>query len=77
MAQALDKQILDYLPLLGSEEKKSLLSVIRSFLSLKEEEATERISIEQYNQELDAALTRTKSGEFFTQEEAERQASEW
>ncbi len=51
MAQILDKQILEYLPLLGNEEKKSLLRVIKSFISLKKE-IPGRLSIDEYNQEL-------------------------
>ena len=51
MAQIIDKQITDYLPLLGKEEKKTLLSVIKSFMHLKSE--SKRISIEQYNKEIE------------------------
>ena len=77
MAQALDKQINSYLPLLGPEEKKSILSVIKSFLSLKQVSGSERVSIEQYNKEQDAAVERVKGGDFYTQEEAEKEAAKW
>ena len=39
MAGVLDTEIQKYLPLLGNEEKKSLLSVIKSFLSLRNEQS--------------------------------------
>jgi hypothetical protein len=36
-----------------------------------------RISIEQYNRELEEAEARITRGEFYTQEEVERMAKEW
>lgn len=75
--QTIDSQIVDYLPLLGEEEKRSILGVIKSFVTLKESEKYKRISVEQYNQELDEALERVGSGSFLTQEEAEKLSSEW
>ncbi len=76
MAQTLDKQILQYLPLLSSEEKRSILGVIRSFINLKKDE-TERISLDDYNRELDEALSRVKGGSYLTQEEVEKSAAAW
>ncbi len=75
MAHALDKQIQDYLPLLGSEEKKSLISVIRSFLSLKKEH--ENIDIEEYNKELDEAEAEYKNGDYVTHEDMKKQIKQW
>jgi hypothetical protein len=36
-----------------------------------------RISIDQYNQELDEAEARVAQGHFYTQEEVEKMAKEW
>lgn len=36
-----------------------------------------RISIEQYNKELDEAEARVRSGNFYTQDEVEQLAKEW
>lgn len=36
-----------------------------------------RISLEQYNRELDEAEKRINKGEFFTQDEVEKMAKEW
>ena len=72
----LDKEIEQYLPLLGKEEKESILGVIKSFLSLKND-SSERISIEQYNRELDEALKDVREGNVYTQEQAEKISSEW
>lgn len=76
-ARSTDSEILSYLPLLGEGEKKSLLVIIEAFLKLKQPDHGGRISIEKYNEELDEALTRIKSGKFYTQEEAEAQINEW
>ena len=37
----------------------------------------ERISIEQYNQEIDAAITDIENGAFYTHEEAMKIADKW
>lgn len=75
MAHALDEKILQYLPLLNSEQKKSLLGVITAFL--KPKLGDERISIEQYNHELDETLSEVREGKFVTQEELTKQAKKW
>lgn len=75
-AQSIDNQILQYLPLLEKDEKKSILTVIKSFIKHKEEH-TQRISIEQYNKEIDEAMERVKKGEFYTHEEVEEMAKKW
>jgi len=57
-------------------EDISLLHAIKAILhyGLKNEG---RISIEQYNQELDEANARVESGKFITQEDLEKEASQW
>ena len=53
----LDIEINKYLPLLGSNEKKTLITVIQSFLSLQG--GLQGISIpESYNREIDDAMER-------------------
>ena len=75
MATTLDSEIQKYLPLLGSEEKKTILSVIRSFLVLKKGNISE--DIVQYNKELDEAVAQIKSGEFTTHEDLEKEMDSW
>ena len=75
MAQVVDKQIIASLPLLGNEEKKTILSVIKSYLSLKDTQ--QRISIERYNEEIKAAEKRIDAGKFLTQEDVEKEAALW
>lgn len=57
-------------------EDVSLLKAIKAILhyGLKNEG---RISLEQYNRELDEAEARISRGDFFTQEEVEKMAKEW
>ncbi len=73
---ALDSEIQKYLPLLGNEEKQSILSVIKSFLSLKKENS-ETINIEQYNKEIDEAMARINNGAFTTHEDLEKEMELW
>jgi len=58
-AHSIDSQILRSLPLLEPDQKKSLLSVIKSFL--KQQETSGRLTIEEYNKEIDDAVKRVES----------------
>lgn len=75
--RTIDSEIVNYLPLLGEGEKRSLLGIIEAFLKLKRPDHGERVSIEQYNAELNEALARIKSGKYLTQEEAEAEINGW
>jgi hypothetical protein len=57
-------------------EDPSLLQAIKAVLyyGLKNQG---RISIEQYNKELDEANARIEAGEFITLEDLEKEASQW
>ncbi|MBK6275995.1 MAG: hypothetical protein IPF58_15490 [Saprospirales bacterium] len=74
MAQVIDKQIIDFLPLLG-KEKKTILGFIKSVVKIKEQ--PQRISIKQYNLEIDEAMARIDAGEYITQEEVEKESKHW
>ncbi len=71
LSQMLDKQIQRYLPLLGTEEKKSLISVIKSFLSLRSE-TTVRLTIDRYNKELEEAEAEYENGDYVTNDEMKK-----
>ena len=75
MAQVIDKQIIDFLQLLGKEEKKTILGFIKSVVKIKEQ--PKRISIKQYNIEIDEAMARIDAGEYITQEEVEKESKHW
>ncbi|MBO9618438.1 MAG: hypothetical protein J7539_05320 [Niabella sp.] len=74
-ASTLDKKITAYLPLLGEEEKASLIGVIKSFIHLKQSEAV--ISVEQYNNELAEAEAEYERGEYVTHEQMKGIAKQW
>lgn len=71
-APLIDSELSKYWSLLTLMQKESILSVIKSFV-----EPAERVSIEQYNKEIDEAVARVDSGEFYTHEEVERISKEW
>lgn len=76
MNAAIDDEILKYLSLLGNEEKQSILGIIKSFISLKKGSAYD-IDEEQYNREIEEALTQYKLGDHNKQEDVEKESKEW
>ncbi|MBC7553072.1 MAG: hypothetical protein H7257_03740 [Taibaiella sp.] len=75
-SKVVDSQLLQYWHQLESDEKKSVLSVINSFLKHKNDEP-KRITIEEYNKELEEAESEIDNGEFITQEEMKKRVSLW
>lgn len=71
-APSLDAEFNKYWSLLTPVQKESLLGVIKSFVIPRE-----KISLEQYNKEIDEAIARVEAGEFYSQEEIEKMAKEW
>ena len=57
-------------------EKKSVLLLIKTFLRGRKQ-ASQRISIEQYNKEIDEAMHRIDAGEFITHEDMEKESELW
>jgi len=56
----------------------TLLQAIKNILKYRNKETSpKRISIEQYNKEIDEANVRIDNGEFYTQEEAEKIMDKW
>jgi hypothetical protein len=78
-AMTVESEILKYLPLLRNEDKKTVLSQIKSFLEPKE--VPKRMSKEefiiQYNKELDEAERRIEAGLYISQEDLEKEAETW
>ena len=73
MSKALERELVQYVLQLDETQKKSLLEMLKTFVKGQEKKST-RISIEQYNKEIDEAIARVEAGEFYTQEEVERMA---
>lgn len=76
MAKALDQELVYYMFQLDEAEKKSVLQMLKTFVKGREKN-TDRITIEQYNKEVDEAIARIESGEFFTHEEVEKMSKNW
>ena len=76
MASVLEKEWLNYFVQLNETEKKSVLQMLKAFLKTRTEN-TSRISIEQYNKELDEAEKQIEDGNFITQEEMEKEMAKW
>jgi hypothetical protein len=65
-----------FLKQLKGPEKKSLLLLMKSFLKSKSQ-VPERISIEQYNKELEEAEAEFERGEIYTHEEVIAMSKKW
>ncbi|MBN9381905.1 MAG: hypothetical protein J0H74_14135 [Chitinophagaceae bacterium] len=76
MAKALERKLLQYFLQLNEAEKKSVLQMLKTFLKGREKRVP-RISIEQYNKEIDEANARVEAGEYYTHEEIVRMAKDW
>jgi hypothetical protein len=74
--QALNQEFYFYYNKLTEGQKKSLLTMMKSFLGEKEEEKG-RISVKQYNKELEEAEKRIKEGRFITQESVREESKKW
>jgi len=71
----LRQNVLDYI---NNKADSRFLRLVNALAkTYQEEETTERISIEQYNKEIEASIAQVKRGEFHTQEEVEKMAKEW
>lgn len=56
---------------------ETLFEQLESVLKKGAIESPERISLEQYNKELDESIAQIEKGEFHSQEEVEKMAKEW
>lgn len=75
MAEVLDKELLKYWDLLDKVQQKSIISMIKSFLP--QAGGKDRISVEQYNKEVDDAMARIDAGKFITHEEVIKNSKNW
>jgi predicted transcriptional regulator len=74
-APSLNTELIKYLSLLTPAQKKSVLTLIKSFVS--PEIKSGRITIEQYNKEIQEAMAEAAAGDYITQEEFERESATW
>jgi len=74
--QTLNQEFSVYYEMLSEGQKKSLLTMMKSFLG-KSIDNTKRISIALYNKELEEAEQRIERGQFITQASLREEAKEW
>ena len=76
MANVLEQEWQSYFVQLNDVERKSVLLLLKAFLQRRHEDEG-RISIDQYNKEIDEALAEVAAGNYITQEEMEKKAAKW
>ena len=76
MANVLDKEMFNYFTRLNEAEKKSIVQMLKTFLNSRDE-SPDRITIEQYNKEIDEAMEEIKNGEVYTHEEVIKMSKNW
>ncbi len=76
MANAIDREMYTYFTQLNDAEKKSVVQMLKTFL-ISRKDQYERITVEQYNKELDEAMERVSKGEYTTFEELEKEMKSW
>lgn len=74
--ETVESEIQQYITQLNEEEKQSVLQLLKTFIKGKQV-SSERISIEQYNEELEASERQIDEGRFTTQEDLERELKQW
>ena len=74
-APSLDNEFAQYWLKLSWREKESLLSVAKHYFEHKKD--AERTNIDQYNEEIDAAMSRMDSGHFLTHDQAVEASKSW
>ena len=76
MASVLEKEMYNYFTQLNEAEKKSVVQMLKTFL-LSRKVNPERISIEQYNKEIEEAMEEIKRGEVYSHDEVVKMATGW
>lgn len=76
MENVLEKKMFNYFSQLNEQEKKSVVQMLKVFLNTRSEN-TKRVSIEQYNIELDKAMEEVKNGETYTHDEVAEMSKKW
>jgi L-lactate utilization protein LutC len=74
--QTLNREFKLYYSRLSKAQKESMLSMMKSFLD-ETAGKSKRISVAQYNKELEEAEERINNGQFITQESLREEAKGW
>lgn len=76
MANTMEQQLQTYFTQLSEEEKESVLQLLKTFVHGKMQKQ-ERISLEEYNKELEEAEAEFERGEYISHEEMLKQIKQW
>lgn len=76
MGKALEQEMHEYFMRLSDAEKKSVLQMLKTFLKGRKEKIVSQTQ-EEYNRELDEAMTRVKGGKFTTLSALEKEMKAW
>jgi len=74
-ATAIKKQVDSYLPLLSAKQQTLILEMIKNLLNVDKD--TKRVSLKQYNKELDDAVARIEKGNSVSHKDALKELSKW
>ena len=72
---AIKKELNSYLPLLTSKQQVLLLEMVRNILQVDPKE--KRISVKQYNNELNASIKQAKSGKTINHNALLKEIEKW
>lgn len=76
MSNVLEEEMHSYFTRLNEAEKKSVVQMLKTFLESKKD-IPGRISIDEYNKEIDEAMEEIKKGEIYNHEEVLRMSKDW
>jgi hypothetical protein len=74
-ATQIKKELNAYLPLLSNRQQEILLDMVKNLLNIDKKE--KRISVEQYNKEIEASMKQINEGKFVTHAEVLKQSKKW
>lgn len=76
MENVLEKAMFNYFTQLNEQEKKSVIRMLKTFLNGRLENK-KRISIDDYNKQLEDAMEEVRKGEVYTHDEVEKMSKGW
>lgn len=74
--QTLNKEFRIYYNMLSESQKQTLLALVKSFLDTSDKD-TNRVSVAQYNKEIEEAENRVANGHFTSHESLLKEAEKW
>lgn len=76
MENVLQKEMQHYFNRLNEAEQKAIVEMLKTFLEGAKEKAG-RISLEEYNREIDQAMEEVKNGEVISHADVIRMSTDW